>query len=85
MPIVNEDKNTCLQTKAPSKAFPKIQEIETLKTHHQVNRKKKLYHTNNGAHAKSMILLEHTTNLKHFNLTNIVIQNHYFAYHKKHK
>jgi hypothetical protein len=40
MPIVNEDKNTCLQTKAPSKAFPKIQEIETLKTHHQINRTK---------------------------------------------
>jgi hypothetical protein len=80
MPIVNADKNRCLQTKAPSKAFPKIQEIETLKTHHQM-----LYHTNNGAHAKSMILLEHIANLKHFNLTNIVIQNHYFAYHKKHK
>jgi hypothetical protein len=29
-PIVNEDNNTYLQNKAPKKALPKIQEIETL-------------------------------------------------------
>jgi hypothetical protein len=40
MPIINEGKNRYLQTKAPTKAFPKIQEIETLKTHHQINRTK---------------------------------------------
>jgi hypothetical protein len=40
MPIVNGDKNMCLQTKARSKALPKIEEVETLKAHHQINRMK---------------------------------------------
>jgi hypothetical protein len=38
MPIVNEDKNTYLQTRAPSKPLPKIQKIKTLKNHPQINR-----------------------------------------------
>jgi hypothetical protein len=38
MPIVNENKNTYLQTRAPSKAFPKIQKMKTLEKHPQINR-----------------------------------------------
>jgi hypothetical protein len=65
MPIVNEDKNTYLQTKVLNKALPKIQEVETLETHLQINRTKIISHTSNGAHTKSVIFLKHTTNLKH--------------------
>ncbi len=65
MSIVNENKNTYLQTKVPNKALPKIQEVETLETHLQINWTEVISHTSNGAHAKSMIFLKHTTNLKH--------------------
>jgi hypothetical protein len=54
-----------LQTKVPNKALPKIQEVETLETHLQINWTEVISHTSNGAHAKSMIFLKHTTNLKH--------------------
>jgi hypothetical protein len=43
MPIVNEDKNTYLQTKAPSKALPKIQKIKTLENHPQISRTKTIF------------------------------------------
>jgi hypothetical protein len=65
MPIVNEDKNTYLQTKVSNKALPKIQEVETLEIHFKLNRTKVISHTTNGAHAKFVIFVKHTTTLKH--------------------